>query len=257
MYLLLKSIKKLGIDRTEYISKSVKQKVDKILDIGCGYGSQLGALRKKSNELWGIDMDEEILSEAKKSYPGVNFILQSATNIQFESNKFDVVILSEVIEHVGDKNKIAVINEAWRVLKPGGLFLFTAPYNGIFSWLDHLDFKRKFTYIYRSYMRFSKYKPRTPIVIGHKHLSLNEISKLFNKKFEIENIEFSGLFMSIINWILVIGRRLNLFPNSFINFLNKLQSWESGIRYPRFIAFNIRIRAYKITEGKKSNFLLN
>ncbi len=240
------SVKNIGGGRISYVSESVPDSIDnKILDIGCSYGWTLASLVGKSNELWGIDMDKEALLQARQSYPKIKFIHQTAASLPFESNTFDVVILSDVIEHVGDENKQLVIDEAWRVLKDGGLFVFTAPYEGLFAWADHLDFKRRFPAIYRTYMSIANYTPATPVEVGHKHLSLAEINQLFANRFKIEEVRFCGLFMPFIHWILAVGDRLQLLPRSVGNFLNSLQDWESGVQYPSCLAFNIRMKAYK------------
>lgn len=238
-------IKKMGGGRIQYITELVQEPVDKILDIGCSYGWTLGALAGKADELWGIDVEQSALSIAEKTYPYLKLIHQSAAKLPFENEMFEVVILSEVIEHVGDENKQFVIDEAWRVLKKGGLFIFTAPYDGLFAWADHLDFKRRFPAIYKAYMRISNYAPTTPIEVGHKHLSINEINQLFNDRFDIGDVQFCGLFMPFINWGLVVGNRLKLLPKSLDKIFNNLQDWESGVKYPHFLAFNIRLFAYK------------
>jgi ubiquinone/menaquinone biosynthesis C-methylase UbiE len=238
-------LKKFGGGRVEYVSELIQERVDKILDIGSSYGWTLGSLAGKANELWGIDVDRTALLQAEQTYPNLKLIHQTAAQLPFESNMFDVVILSEVIEHVGDENKQTVIDEAWRVLKTGGLFIFTAPYEGWFAWADHLDFKRRLPSVYKTYMNISKYTPDTPVEVGHKHLSLDEIHQLFGDRFQIEDIQFCGLFMPFINWILAVGERLKLLPRPIINTLNCLQDWESGVRYPQFLAFNLRLKAHK------------
>jgi hypothetical protein len=58
-------------------------------------------------------------------------------------------------------------------------------------------------------------------------------------------MQFCGLFMPFINWILAVGDRLKILPRPIINALNRLQDWESGVPYPQFLAFNIRLKAYK------------
>lgn len=245
MIIFLSQFKKIGGGRVCYITELVKEPVDKILDIGCSYGWTIGGLVGKANELWGIDMDQKALSQAQRSYPFLKLSHQTAAKLPFENDMFDVVILSEVIEHVGDENKQLVIDEAWRVLKKGGLFIFTAPYDGLFAWTDHLDFKRRFPTIYKIYMKLANYTPDTPIEVGHKHLSMREIKQLFNYRFEITSIKFCGFFMPLINWLLSIGVRLKLLPSTIENLLNRLQDWESGVNYPNFLAFNIRLTAYK------------
>ena len=53
-----------------------------------------------------------------------NVDLQS---IPFEDNTFDVILTSDVMEHVRDSEKAH--REIFRVLKPGGIYIFTVPYN--------------------------------------------------------------------------------------------------------------------------------
>jgi SAM-dependent methyltransferase len=47
------------------------------------------------------------------------------TNIQFEDNRFDVVLCSHVLEHIVDDQK--AMRELFRVLKPGGWVLIQSP----------------------------------------------------------------------------------------------------------------------------------
>jgi SAM-dependent methyltransferase len=235
----------LGSSRMDYIAKSVVSPVKKVLDIGCSYGWALESLQDKAEELYGIDMDQNALDQAARRFPKATYTYQTAAELPFGDASFDLVILSEVIEHVGDENKQLVIDEAWRVLKDNGVFIFTAPYAGLFAWADHLDFKRRCSWIYRIYMKLSGYVPDTPVEVGHEHLSLQEIDHLFDGRFHIEEITFCGLFMPFINWVLVVGSRLSILPKPFQGSLNKLQAWESGVRYPRWLAFNVRLKAIK------------
>lgn len=59
-----------------------------------------------------------------------NFLVCDATKIPFDSNHFDVVILSEVLEHVIDQERC--IREIYRVLKPNGYLMLTTPNSGGF-----------------------------------------------------------------------------------------------------------------------------
>ena len=241
-------LSQLGSTRKEYLVECVERErrpVQSVLDIGCGYGWGLAELTGKAAELVGVDMSLEQLEQARKNYPHIQFVHQSAKSLPFLDERFDAVILSEVIEHVGDENKQLVIDEAFRVLKPGGLFIFTCPYAGIFAWADPMDFKRRFTPIYRAYMRAAKYNPSTPIEVGHKHLSFREIKSLFGDRFALESVQYCGMVSPAISWALVLGERLKMLPQGFLNYLGGLRGWESGVPYPRIVAFNIRIRARK------------
>jgi ubiquinone/menaquinone biosynthesis C-methylase UbiE len=231
--------------RSSYVFNSITKPVSKILDVGCGYGGTSSLLTQKSNEVWGVDMDQHALEEATRNYPNVNFIYQSCSELPFPDNMFDVVILSDVIEHIGDENKQFAIDEIWRVLRPGGQFIFTAPYTGMLAWLDPLDFKRRFTTVYKFYMQLTGYQPQTSIEIGHKHISIEEVGKLFNDRFEIINLRFSGIITPFLLWIVIIGGSIRVFPKIFVDKLNSFTAWEGGVECPTFLAYNIRISGFK------------
>jgi SAM-dependent methyltransferase len=197
--------------------------------------------------LVGIDMNEEALAIASAKYPSVEFTLQTAAELPFPDESFDVVILSEVIEHVGEENKQLVIKEAHRVLVPGGKFLFTAPYQGVLAWLDPMDFKRRFSGVYKAYMKLTNYVPSTDIRVGHKHLAMEEIERLFGDRFTMTEVVFTGFLMPLLTWILAIDSRLKMLPASWHSLLNHFRGWESGVPVGSVAAFNVRIVARKLS----------
>jgi SAM-dependent methyltransferase len=249
---LLRSLLRGG-DRGEWVVDVLQGPFETVLDIGCSRGWTLAPLQQKARRLVGIDMDQCALAEARAAYPGIEFIQQTAVTLPFPSESFDAVILSEVIEHVGNENKRTVIDEAHRVLKSGGVFVFTAPYAGMLARLDPMDFKRRFPKIYRAYMRLTHYTPDTSIEIGHEHVSDKEIETLFARRFDVFTIEYCGLFMPFFTWLLAIDNRLKLLPGRWHQWLNRLRGWESGVRYPRALAFNVRLAARKLPPLASSN----
>lgn len=109
----------------------VKYAFGKVLDVGCGDGTILNELLKTDSvdRISGIDVSERAIKIAKKKFPQIrNFIKQgSITKIPFPTGTFDVVICTQVIEHVLDTKK--VMSEMRRVLKQGGLLLICTPEN--------------------------------------------------------------------------------------------------------------------------------
>lgn len=235
----------LGGDRGSFVRQSVPESASRILDVGCAFGWDLAALSDQAAELVGVDVNEASLQQARETYPQCTFFNQSATDLSFPAGYFDVVILSEVIEHVGEDNKQAVIDEVWRVLKPNGRVIFTAPFDGITAWADPLDFKRRFPSAYRLYMRVSNYKPKTDLEVGHQHVSLAEIDILFDGRFELLTVDFCGFFSPFITWILTAGERTGLFSDRVVKRLNRFRAWEDGVSYPQAWAYNIRLVARK------------
>ena len=92
-------------------------KEKKILDIGCSGGILIESLRDQGYiNIHGIDISEKAIDVCKTR--GINTVLVSpgeATN--FSDNEFDVIIASDILEHIEDDNK--ALNEWYRILKPG------------------------------------------------------------------------------------------------------------------------------------------
>lgn len=110
----------------DYIYKPVAKRVGwgKVLDVGCGQGVILSRLKSEGRELYGFDVAPAAARIAKTMNKGGNFFAADAQNMSLKSNTFDCIVCTEVIEHVeGD----SVVRECYRVLKPNGVALFTAP----------------------------------------------------------------------------------------------------------------------------------
>lgn len=119
---LHKIIKKIAINELKIKNK------DKILDLCCGSGDLALIVSEKFDDLniVGADFSLKMIEIAKKKNPKISYVLADATNLPFDNNEFDVVIMGFGLRNIKEY-KIALA-EANRVLKQKGLFL-------------HLDFE--------------------------------------------------------------------------------------------------------------------
>jgi len=107
-----------------------KQKVKRILDLGCGAGRNLVYLLEKGFDVYGIDCAPEGLKIIKKRLQKekrkCSLKLGNVFNkLPYENNFFDAVISVQVLQH-GKVNEIkGEIKEIERVLKPEGLIFIT------------------------------------------------------------------------------------------------------------------------------------
>lgn len=76
----------------------------KLLDVGCGPGAFLNEAKKKGYEVWGLDFDGGNVKVAKERYGIENVYIKSVEEASrdFAGQRFDVVTLFEVLEHLDD-----------------------------------------------------------------------------------------------------------------------------------------------------------
>lgn len=95
-----------------------------VLDVGCGTGEILSAIRKQypTVSLQGIDISQEMLKQAEsKKIDDVKLYLGDAEHLFFEKNEFDVLICTDSFHHYPNPQKAT--DEFYRVLKKNGYLL--------------------------------------------------------------------------------------------------------------------------------------
>ena len=99
---------------------------DKVLDIGCGNGRLLDLFDSKEVDYTGIDNSAGQIGEAVRRYPGRIFLKADALDLPFPDNSFDKVFSIAVLHEIPSLEfRKRFLQEAKRVLKPGGLYFLT------------------------------------------------------------------------------------------------------------------------------------
>ena len=100
----------------------------KILDIGCGLGRTTQPLADMGFEVIGIDVSEAMINKARAKFPTIDFRIGDACDLQFGDEAFEYALFSfNGIDHIHpERRRIRALREIHRVLKPGGLFLFSS-----------------------------------------------------------------------------------------------------------------------------------
>lgn len=107
----------------EKLLEFIAQKQGNILDVGCGLGETTNYLLKyySSNDVVGINMSPQQIERCKINSPKCKFICMDASQMEFEDESFDNIICVEAAFYFDTREKF--IEEAWRVLKPGGYLI--------------------------------------------------------------------------------------------------------------------------------------
>jgi SAM-dependent methyltransferase len=118
-------------NETGELAKGVKIRAsDTVVDVGCGDGGFIGFCASQGAEVFLIDRDKERLAateERIKKSPARAYkaILSDCDPIPLDDAVGDIVICTEVLEHVADPG--IFLNEIIRVAKPGAQLLITVP----------------------------------------------------------------------------------------------------------------------------------
>jgi SAM-dependent methyltransferase len=104
----------------------------RILDVGCGLGMYVRAMRAFSPDVYGVDIDAEKVAKISAELPNIQ--QSPAETLPFADGFFDVILSHEVIEHVNDDAQ--AIREAQRCLKPGGRLVVFCP-NRLYPFETH------------------------------------------------------------------------------------------------------------------------
>lgn len=141
------------------------EKNRKILEIGCGRGEFLNEFFLSGLDSHGVDLSNYI----KNFFPHLKFKLANLENdkLPYDDNFFDIIYSKSVIEHFYYPEKI--FQEAYRVLKPGGIIITLTP---------------EWEYIYKSF--YEDFTHRVPFT----KVSLKDIHEMNNfKNIQVESFK--------------------------------------------------------------------
>ncbi|TDE53946.1 class I SAM-dependent methyltransferase [Flavobacterium sp. GT3P67] len=123
----LQDIEKINISNTNYLvylsfHRDLYKAIEtyatgKLLDIGCGNKPYESWIKGRVSEYIGCDIVQSSSNRVD--------VLCQANNIPLESNSFNTILSTQVIEHVEDHQ--GVVNEAHRLLKSNGYFILSGP----------------------------------------------------------------------------------------------------------------------------------
>jgi SAM-dependent methyltransferase len=110
---------------------------DRVLDLGCGFGRHAFEAYRRGAHVVAVDRSADEVAEVTKMFQAMvaageasssqvaTAVRADLTALPFEDGAFDVVIASEVLEHIPDD--AAAIGEIARVVRPGGQVAVTVP----------------------------------------------------------------------------------------------------------------------------------
>ncbi|TSA23924.1 class I SAM-dependent methyltransferase [bacterium] len=185
----------------------------KLLEVGCGMGTDLLQLARCGLEVTGIDLTENGIALAQKRFDLYQIPdelkVDDAENLSFNDNSFDIVYSFGVLHHTPDTQKS--IDEVYRVLKPGGLAVIMLYHTKSFNYIIHRMLKAPFD---------GNRKYRCPI---ERSYTKDEIYKIFQN---YKNVQLE------IEYFLTTGYGIiwDLIPKYFHRYLGHKWGWHIIIK---------------------------
>jgi 2-polyprenyl-3-methyl-5-hydroxy-6-metoxy-1,4-benzoquinol methylase len=107
--------------------KIPQQERQKVLDVGCGFGNLLMALQKYFSQVCGLDIEETCVEWSRKRADRAQVACASATEIPWSDREFNLVVSTDVFEHIPYQEQEKAASELMRLLKPGGFGYVEVP----------------------------------------------------------------------------------------------------------------------------------
>ncbi|PWW37448.1 MULTISPECIES: class I SAM-dependent methyltransferase [Paenibacillus] len=180
----------------------------KVLEVGCGTGSNLWYVSREGFSVYGIDGSKTAIEKAKKRLDSEfskwsgELLVGDITSLPYEDEEFDAVIDNEAIYANSYENSITIYNEIYRVLKKGGKLYSRTFATG--SWGDGTGEK-------------VGYNTWLPIVGPSKDKGITRFSSKndveeFMRNFNIEEMEkvsrsYNNLHDNVIEWIVTASKK--------------------------------------------------
>ena len=96
----------------------------KVLDIGSGTGRSVTRLKVTgASDVTALDISPEMLEILKEEHPTVETVIGNVEKLPFKDDSFETITALFVIVHIGDLREM--LDEVYRVLKPGGVFILS------------------------------------------------------------------------------------------------------------------------------------
>ena len=110
---------------TQVISKNNKELT--VLEVGCGKGTLIKPIAKKNQKIkfTGLDIDQTVIKEAnKEKIRNLNFVCEDILKFKTD-DKYDIVITSEVLEHIEDPEKF--LSKISSLTNESGFLIISTP----------------------------------------------------------------------------------------------------------------------------------
>lgn len=100
-----------------------------VLEIGCGEGTRSVQIAGACKSLTALEPDVSLIEHARTTHAAhnISYIVGDASHLPFDEKSFDIVFFTLSLHHVPIEGMVIAIDEALRVVRPGGHIIFLEP----------------------------------------------------------------------------------------------------------------------------------
>jgi SAM-dependent methyltransferase len=172
---------------------------EKVLEIGCGTGSDLLQFAKNGAEAIGIDATPEHVRLARERVGNKAKVLRAdATALPFSDGQFDYVYSHGVLHHIDQPAR--VVRELFRVLRPGGRFNVQVY---AFWSLRHLAYRLLYRRQWKEFVENSRDPVHLDTYTGRQLRALFSPADVTFNKYECFSFLPSPIFGRLLGWFIV------------------------------------------------------
>lgn len=195
----------------------------KVLDFACGWGRMAFKLQEHGYDVVGFDINSNAVENARKHSKEFNelyknrvsFDVANARDLPYPEGSFDACLMQAFMTALVDpKHREMVLDEAWRVLKRGGI-LYLADFGQ--SW-DNPIYKNRYLKDFPETGEMGTFivtedgSPESPEIFRAHHYTKKELMKLIEPRFEVEMFKetvFTTYHGNKIKGFIIIARKMD------------------------------------------------
>jgi ubiquinone/menaquinone biosynthesis C-methylase UbiE len=127
--------------RNRAIEAALPERMDAVLDVGCGAGDVSALLKARARTVVSFDVAQSNALQTRRNlmarFHDAVVLRAGAEELPFPSGRFDAVVLADVIEHIPRREQ--AVAELARVLRPGGLLVMATPDRPVLETIEKID----------------------------------------------------------------------------------------------------------------------
>lgn len=191
------------------IAKYFNNKIDRVLDFGCGSGDFSSLLAEYSKKVISVDIAKEIVDIAKSKNNKPNIHFNILDEVELEEEKFELVLSITVLQHItNDKELENTLNLFNSILKKNGMLVLIESFSG------NQD---------SNYLKFRSYK-KVKDLLENNNFKILEMHNLYHPQkhpTKLSKLFKNSILIRILNK-LKIDKILMLIVNVFVKYDNPL-----------------------------------